>query len=133
MQSREHFGDGFAGDGVFDLGGDLGQRLEDEAPLMHTGVRKRQFIGFHDLIVEQKEVQVDRSGAVSGFGIAVAAEALFNTQEGSEQVRRRQIRLENRGGIHEGTGLRGGIDRCCFTEAGDGGNVRGRQEDYRDN
>jgi hypothetical protein len=55
---------------------ELQQRLEDEAPARHLGVRKGQTFRAVLEVAEQENVDVDRARAVSGAGLGPAELAL---------------------------------------------------------
>src|SRR5713226_4742779 len=59
LQAAEQLGDGGAELRVRDVGGELRERQEYEAPLLHLGVRQLQVALVDRLIVEEEEVEVD--------------------------------------------------------------------------
>src|SRR3954454_12694538 len=69
---------------VHHVAGDLGERLEDEAPLVQARVGDVQVRLADHVIAIEKQVQIDR--ARSPFLAALAAEGLLDGEKSCEEV-----------------------------------------------
>ena len=108
----EKFVDAFVERGVEGVGGDLGERLEDEPPLVHRGVGQAEGGGArrgfargqfeHPLIVQQ-EVEVEGAWApVLPLGFGGSAGVALDPLEVGHQLGGRQGGGEDRGGVQVG-------------------------------
>ena len=88
VQVAQQLGDGALEQGVDDLWRDLGQRLEDEAALMHQGMRQGQAGRGEDLVAVEEQVEIDWAGPP--FFAADAADLPFDLQQALEQSGRRK-------------------------------------------
>lgn len=97
---------GFSGPGVNGMRGYLAERDEDEGALGHARVRDFE-AGQADVdVVEEKDVEVERPGAVGDSCRAVAAEFELDGEKAVEQGLRGKIGFECNGGVDE-AGLMG--------------------------
>ncbi len=93
--------DGEAGGGVEEVGGDLGEGLEDEAAEMEFGVREGEAVRLQSLAVVEEQVEVERAWAFEGSGGAVAAQALLDVEEAVEEIEGQKGGLKEGGGVEE--------------------------------
>lgn len=127
-QCGEQVGEGFAEDGVAQLGGDLAERFQHKAALGERGVREGEDGCPQDEIVDEQEVEIEGARAFGEVVSAVAAVALFHVEEEAEQRFGIEAGLEQHGGVDEGRlvcqsdGF-GEVERGLGEEASGGGQL----------
>jgi hypothetical protein len=106
------------------------ERDEDEGALGQAGMGNFK-IRFADAeIAVEENVEIERAGAVGEARRAVAAELLFDGQQGVKQRARSERGFKGDDGIYE-AGLRGksdgrgGVERGTADDAAEGGEARG--------
>src|SRR4051812_42519505 len=111
MDVLQQLVDGTTQLGMDDLRGNLGERREDERPLVQARVGDRQLLVLSDKIAIQEQVKVD--GARAMAFVADAAEALLDLQEEMQQLLGTERRLDFGSGVEVGALSRGAADGGC--------------------
>ena len=107
------------------MGCDLVERDEDEGALGEARVRDDETGAADDEIAVEQDVEVEGARAVGEAVGAVAAEVLFDEEQGAEQFEWGEIGFEGGGGV-EKAGLvgesdgRGGVERGAGKRRGPG-------------
>src|SRR5439155_8443943 len=83
-----------------EAGSQLGERLEDEAPLVQARVRDGEPGLVDHLVAVQEKVEIERPRAVL-VGDANAAETLLDREQPVEELARREARLQLDGSVEE--------------------------------
>jgi len=112
-KASEKFGDGFVCSGDYQLGANVGERLQDEAPLGEPGMREGEFGALRDAIPGIEEIKIEGAGGIAGvFG--GAAQGAFDLLERMEKRQRfaAKFNLHDRVEIRRGAGF--AIDRLGF-------------------
>jgi hypothetical protein len=81
------------------LGGDLGQRNEDEASVLHLGMGDAKIIVLDDQIVEENDIDVDLS--LVPFLPNLPPEPSLYSAKPAQEPSGRKLRLHNRSGVKE--------------------------------
>lgn len=107
--------------GMPKIGGELDERLENEAALQHSGMGNRQVRRFDDVLSVEQDVQVDGARAL-GASSAHSTSFPFHAQENGEELQREVAGLADGNDIQK-PGLVFEILRFGFVEGGDSGNL----------
>jgi subtilisin family serine protease len=86
--------------GELEVGVELGERLEGEAPLVQARVRNAEARLANRLVAVEEQVEVDRARAEAGAA-AHPAEAALDVEEPAEELGRRELRLDLGGRVEE--------------------------------
>ena len=68
--------------------GDLGERGQDEATFVESGMGERELGSLDDEAVTEQEIEVEDAGSFGRRGGAVATHCVLDGEEGMKQVER---------------------------------------------
>jgi hypothetical protein len=85
--------------GMDEVGGDLGQRFQNEPSFVELRVGNAKRAGFDDLVIIKKKIQVQRAGGPL-LVIGSPSQTDFQIQQHMEQGHRGQPRLHLHGAVH---------------------------------
>lgn len=106
--------------------GDLGERGEDEPALVHAWVGEDEVVVRLDEVGHEEEVEVEGAGPPPLFAGPVAGTLALDAMQFGEELERRQVGLDDGGGVEE-VGLGDGADGRSLVEGGGGDESGARQ------